>query len=119
MFRQIVDGIKAEVARGHLDVDEKLPTVRALATQLLVNPNTVQKAYNQLINEGIAYSRHGVGVFVSDIDPTLGKKQRFAQAKESVDSVITECIHLGMSASDIGRLVKERLVDFRKGGRHE
>jgi GntR family transcriptional regulator len=66
IFRQIVQQIHRAVAVGKLSIGEQLPAVRTLAEELVINPNTVARSYQELIREGILESRSGRGVFVSE-----------------------------------------------------
>ena len=61
IYEQIKDGLRRLIVTGAMAPDEKLPSVRALATQLSINPNTIQRAYNELENEGYIYSVPGKG----------------------------------------------------------
>jgi GntR family transcriptional regulator len=63
VYQQIIDQIKRDIALGRLTKDEKLPTVRQLAVQLAINPNTIAKAYRQLEQEGIITTKPGAGAF--------------------------------------------------------
>ena len=65
IYEQIKDGLRRMIVTGAMAQDEKLPSVRALATQLSINPNTIQRAYNELEAEGYIYSVAGKGRFVS------------------------------------------------------
>ena len=65
IYEQIKDGLRKLIVTGAMAPDEKLPSVRALATQLSINPNTIQRAYNELEQEGYIYSVAGKGSFVS------------------------------------------------------
>lgn len=65
LYQQIVDEVRRAVAQGALAPDEPLPSVRALATSLRVNPNTVQQAYRELEHAGVVYSRRGQGTFAA------------------------------------------------------
>ena len=65
IYEQIEDGLKKLIVTGGLAADERLPSVRALATQLSINPNTIQRAYNELEGEGYIYSIPGKGSFVA------------------------------------------------------
>ena len=65
IYEQIKDGLRRMIVTGAMAQDEKLPSVRALATQLSINPNTIQRAYNELEAEGYIYSVAGKGSFVS------------------------------------------------------
>src|SRR5215218_6100180 len=67
LYQQIVDEVRRAVALGDLGPEEPLPSVRALATRLRVNPNTVQQAYRELERAGVVYSRRGQGTFVSPL----------------------------------------------------
>ena len=69
IYEQIKDGLRRMVVSGALAPDEKLPSVRALATQLSINPNTIQRSYNELEAEGLIYSVPGKGSFVSPAAP--------------------------------------------------
>ena len=64
IYEQIKDGLRRMIVTGAMAQDEKLPSVRALATQLSINPNTIQRAYNELEAEGYIYSVAGKGSFV-------------------------------------------------------
>src|SRR5687767_12507882 len=63
--KQITDGIRLQIASGQLPVGTQLPSVRGLAQQLTINPNTVARAYGELVNEGWLDSRQGLGLFVA------------------------------------------------------
>ena len=65
IYEQIKDGLRKLIVTGGLGPDEKLPSVRALAAQLAINPNTIQRAYNELEGEGYIYSVPGKGSFAS------------------------------------------------------
>ena len=65
IYEQIRDGLRKLVVTGALGADEKLPSVRALAAQLAINPNTIQRAYNELESEGYIYSIPGKGSFAA------------------------------------------------------
>lgn len=65
LYQQIVDEVRRAVAQGALEPDDPLPSVRALATELRVNPNTVQQAYRELERAGVVYSRRGQGTFAA------------------------------------------------------
>ena len=65
IYEQIKDGLRRMIVTGAMKQDEKLPSVRSLATQLSINPNTIQRAYNELEAEGYIYSVAGKGSFVS------------------------------------------------------
>ena len=74
--RQIVEAVLDRVATGALTPGDRLPSVRALAEEALVNPNTVGKAYRDLESMGVAEGRNGSGVFVTDGGPALAREAR-------------------------------------------
>ena len=73
VYQQIIDQVKRDIALGRLIKDEKLPTVRQLARQLAINPNTIAKAYRQLEGEGIIVTRPGSGAFIANLDSNLSR----------------------------------------------
>lgn len=85
IFRQIIDQVRHGVASSELAVGESLPSVRMLAETLVVNHNTVAKAYSELVRDGVLESRHGRGVFVAARKSPFSaaeKKRRFNQAAD-------------------------------------
>ncbi|MHC4073845.1 MAG: GntR family transcriptional regulator, partial [Planctomycetota bacterium] len=76
VYQQIIDQVKRDIALGRLIKDEKLPTVRQLARQLAINPNTIAKAYRQLEQEGIIVTKPGAGAFVANLDSSLSRAVR-------------------------------------------
>lgn len=100
IYRQIADGIREAVAAGVYRPGESLPSLRALALDVQVNPNTVQRAYDELTREGLIYSRRGRGLFVSE-DGDTGAR---TCAEQAVRSALEQGIRAGRAA---GMDVKE------------
>ena len=102
IYRQIQDQIRYGVASGLLTPGEQLPTVRALAVELSVNPNTVIKAYSELEREGLLATEQGSGTFVS-AEPTAAVPEENRQAKlESLCSeFLANAARYGFSFEDI------------------
>ena len=94
IFQQIADGIRAAVAAGVYRPGDLIPSVRAQALNLVVNPNTVQRAYEQLEREGLIESRKGTGMVVA-VDATIAARNGSGDA---VRSAFTQGISLGQSA---------------------
>lgn len=113
VYLQIVREVKLGIAQGKLAPGERLPAVRELAMRLLINPNTVQKAYSLLVREGVILSRKGQGMFVAEMNPTLSDQERTRRIAHLADSLITEAIHWGLTPEEIERLIVERLRKFR------
>ena len=105
IYEQIKDGLKKLIVTGALAPGEKLPSVRALATQLSINPNTIQRAYNELEGEGYIYSIHGKGSFAADhADPGETRKQ---ELREKIREMAAELRYLGTGEEELLALVKE------------
>ena len=75
IYEQIEDGLRKLIVTGALGADEKLPSVRALAAQLAINPNTIQRAYNELEGEGYIYSVPGKGSFAAHRTEMDGRRR--------------------------------------------
>ncbi len=96
IYEQIRDGLRKLIVTGALGADEKLPSVRALAAQLAINPNTIQRAYNELEGEGYIYSV-----------PGKGSSARRAELMTQVRELLSELRYLGVSQQELLALVKE------------
>jgi GntR family transcriptional regulator len=94
VYRQIIDQIKRDIAMGRLIKDEKLPTVRQLAAQLAINPNTIAKAYRQLESEGIIVTRPGSGAFIANLDSNLSKAVRKRLLSDELERIAVEAFHM-------------------------
>ena len=105
IYEQIKDGFKKLIATGAIATDEKLPSVRALATQLSINPNTIQRAYTELENEGYTYSIPGKGSFAAP--RSEGDAARRAELLEKFRLVAGELRYLGVSEEELYSLIKE------------
>ena len=105
IYEQIKDGLRRMVVSGALAPDEKLPSVRALATQLSINPNTIQRSYNELEAEGLIYSVPGKGSFVSP-DRSADLLRRL-ELTEKFREIAAELRYLGVGQEELLALVKE------------
>ncbi len=94
VYQQIIGQIKRDIALGRLIKDEKLPTVRQLARQLAINPNTIAKAYRQLEQEGIIVTKPGTGAFVANLDSSLSKAVRKKLLSEELERIAVEAYHM-------------------------
>ena len=110
--RQITDGIKRTIAAGELLPGDALPSVRGLAQQLSVNPNTVAKAYAELSAEGWLLSRAGMGLFVAEQRQRLSDAERERRLIDAVDRFVGEVIGLDYQADAILDRVAGELSRF-------
>jgi GntR family transcriptional regulator len=108
IYRQIVEQVCAAVFSGRIRDDEPLPSVRSLAEELLINPNTVLRAYGELAREGIIESRPGRGMFISKRRQIYSKAERTKRIDRSVTSLVTEAFTLGFTAKEIVDQVAQR-----------
>jgi GntR family transcriptional regulator len=112
MTRQIVDGIRMEIASGRLEVGAQLPSVRGLAEQLTVNPKTIAKAYEILAREGWLYSRQGLGLFVAAPRQRLSDAERSRRLDQALDAFGAEVIGLDYSLKHILERVRATLTPY-------
>jgi GntR family transcriptional regulator len=110
IFRQIVQQIKTAVAMGRLLPEEPLPSVRQLAVDLAVNPNTVARAYLDLEIEGVIYKRQGAGTFVSGQGVEMSKQERRRVLSELFERALVEGVNLGMEEREL-RETFERVLE--------
>ena len=101
IYLQIAQQIKTAVAMGRLQPEEPLPSVRQLAVELAVNPNTVARAYLDLEIEGVIYKRQGAGTFVSGQGVEMSKGERRRVLNELLEKALVEGVHLGLSESEL------------------
>lgn len=94
VYLQIVDQVKRDIALGRLVRDERLPTVRQLAGQLAINPNTIAKAFRQLEQEGIIVTKAGAGAFVANLDSNLSRTVRRRLICDELERIVVEAFHM-------------------------
>jgi len=94
VYLQIIDQVKRDIALGRLAKEERLPTVRQLAQQLAINPNTIAKAYRQLEQEGIIVTKPGAGAFVARMDSHLSKAVRKRIICGQLERVVVDAFHM-------------------------
>ena len=100
IYEQVRDGLRRLIITGAIPAGDKLPSVRALAGQLAINPNTIQRAYEALEQEGYAYSVPGKGSFAALPRDVTDKRREELLAK--LDEIVRELVYLGMAPADIG-----------------
>jgi GntR family transcriptional regulator len=108
IYLQIVQQVKYLVAAGRLVAGEELPPIRVLAEQLLVNPNTVARAYRELETAGIVTKRRTAGTYVSDGGSPLAKRERVRILTERIDALVAEARQMNISIEEVTQLLQER-----------
>lgn len=112
IYQQIVSQVREGVARGSLTAGERLPSVRELSKSLVVNPNTIARAYTELEREGTLLTRPGLGVFVAEPNHELTHEVRKRRLIEGIDHLLIEAVHLGFSDDTVRELLTERCQQF-------
>ena len=113
VYQQIVDQVKHDVALGRLVRDDKLPTVRKLAAQLVINPNTIAKAYRQMEQEGIITTKPGAGAFIALLESNLNERVRVKIISEQLEMVIVEAFHLQVQKESLREWFDRALEKFK------
>ncbi len=112
IYEQIKDGLRKLVLSNVIRQDEKLPSVRELASQLAINPNTIQKAYRELEHEGFIYTISGKGSFAAPLSDVQSKRKE--ELLVQFDEAVTELLYLDKTPEElkqrIDRLQQEQSV---------
>ncbi|MCL2332711.1 MAG: GntR family transcriptional regulator [Actinomycetia bacterium] len=112
-FQQVIDGVTQLIASGALAPDEKLPSVRSLALDLSINPNTIQKAYAQLDASGITYSVLGVGCFVAPDAVEHIKTESYAQL-DALAATLRDLALAGVNKEALHQVVEDVWQDVHR-----
>ncbi len=116
IYRQLMDQVRLAVARGRLRPGSRLPSVRVLSRELVVNPNTIARVYSELEREGVLNTRPGLGVFVAEPQADLSATARRQRLAEIIDSFLTDAVHLGFSEDEVLSAVAKRIRGFQFAG---
>jgi len=117
IYLQLMEQVKHAIETGALKPGEQLPSIRPLAEELVINPNTVAKAYRELEHAGVIELRQGAGAFVSDNAPTQQDAERLQAAQALVAQGIQRLRARGITDEEIRRLIEAELAGvYRSGG---
>ena len=124
IYRQIIDQVRLGVATGALRPGQAMPSVRNLAERLVVNANTVVKAYAELVRDGVLEAQQGMGFFVAEKRQIYSKAERLRRLRLAVDDFIHEAVFLDFRAEEIRKVVDEKLTELDWetkpiGGKHD
>ncbi len=112
IYLQLVEQISKAIAQGLLRTGDKLPAVRTLAAELVINPNTVARAYTLLEQSGLVTTKTGSGTFVSDPALRHADAAQINILAERMDTLITRAVNLGLSRAELIELFETRLEKF-------
>ena len=112
IYRQIIDQVRLAMATGALRPGQTMPSVRSLAERLVVNANTVVKAYAELVRDGVLESQQGMGFYVAEKRQIYSKAERLRRLRLAVDDFMHEAVFLDFSAEEIRAVVEEKLTEL-------
>src|SRR5688572_9071834 len=114
IYLQIVNQVKHLVAAARLEPGDEIPPIRVLAQQLLVNPNTVARAYLELERAGIVTKRHGSGTYVAEVRAPLPQREKIKILAPRADTLLMEARHLDVDFPDVVKLLRDRNATIEK-----
>lgn len=119
IYEQIVTQVAYEVAAGKLAVDEPIPSVRQMAADILINPNTIARAYRELQQMQVLEQRRGLGMFVTKQAPKLCKALRADRVRTRLRDILNEAVDSALDVNEIEKIVQQELkkVSRRKQAR--
>ena len=108
IYVQVMESIKRDIVIGRLKEGDKLPSVREMSSELKVNPNTIQRAYQELERENLTYTQRGTGNFVKG-DRMMIMELKKQMARRSINVFIGDMKNLGFTPDEIAHIVSEEL----------
>ncbi|MGO9585418.1 MAG: GntR family transcriptional regulator [Limisphaerales bacterium] len=113
IYKQITDQVRLAVASGKLAVDDPLPSIRALAERLVINPNTVARAYTDLAREGLIESRSGRGVFVIRKRKMFTREEGWRRLEPLMDAAIGEAMVMDFTPQELREAFEKKLGQWK------
>jgi len=117
IWRQIADQVCRAVATGRLVAGEQVPSVRALAEELVLNPNTVARVYAELIREGVLEAHKGKGVFVARRRAVYTKSEKLRRLEATLEAYVNEGVYLGFSPEELREALEKKLRALEPGAK--
>ena len=119
IYVQVVNQVKYLVASGRLKPGDELPAIRVLAERLLVNPNTIARAYRELETAGVVEKRRTAGTYVSDQGSPLARRERVRILSQRIDALLAEARQMDISFDDVQKLIELRQTALEPQPREE
>ena len=116
IYLQLMEQVKHAIETGALKPGDQLPGIRPLAEELVINPNTVARAYRELEHEGVIELRHGAGAFVTGSAHAAAVADRFRGAAALVAKTVEQLRARGLSDDEIRRLFEAELAGLKRTG---
>jgi GntR family transcriptional regulator len=114
IYMQIIEQVEEAIAKGRLVTGDKLPPVRKLAGELVINPGTVARAYASLEESGLITTKTGIGTFVANLKLKRKNSLDINILTERMDSLLIKAFNLGLDISDITEIFKSRAEKFSR-----
>ena len=114
IYEQLIRKIKENIMKGYLNPGDHLPSVRKMARELNVTPNTVQKAYSMLEQERVIMTVRGKGAFVADKKPEIDNRQKLEELRREIKPLIMELLYSGVEKSDIINMIEEFFEEIKE-----
>lgn len=114
IYQQLLRQLKHAISTGVLKPGDQLPTVRELAEELVINPNTVARTYRELFAEGLVEGTQGSGTFVKSSLPRMRTPEREERIFPFIDNMIAEAALLGISKPDLLKLIQRRIREHEE-----
>ena len=112
IYRQLIDQIRLVILRGRLTPGDRLPSVRSLAQRLVINPNTVARAYGELARDGVIEPQQGKGYFVATKRQVYTRAHRRRRLAPLLEALVSEAALLDFSADDVMTALQEKLREY-------
>ena len=112
IYLQIIEQVKYHIATGALKADDELPSVRAVAGEYLINPNTVARAYLELEREEMIYKKRGMGTYVAEKGVDMSMEDKLQIVGELLEKALVQGTQLGVDAESLRRVFEEILTKF-------
>ena len=119
IYLQIVNQVKYLAASGRLSPGEELPPIRVLAERLLVNPNTVARAYRELETAGVVTKRRTAGTYLSEAGSPLRRRERLRILTRRIDALLAEARQMDVATDEILKLIRQRDQNMQTGSKQE
>ena len=114
IYLQIIEQARYQIATEALRPHDELPSVRALAAQHLINPNTAARAYLELEREGTIYKKRGMGTYVAEKEVSMSRQEKVRIVRELLDKALVQAAELGLSSTEMQKVFQDSLDQFRQ-----
>jgi len=119
IYEQVVFGVKESILHGALLPGDKIPSIREMANQLLLNPNTISKAYGILEDQDIIETVQGKGTFVKQTEPVLRNELDVRTLKKKLTELVIEAFYIKVGKEEMIQWIEEAVEQFGGGPNHD